>query len=450
MRYLKSYNQHYGNLKGLKLYESVTADLTNDEKEAFNYILGIDDNNYDVLTESVFSDIMDRLKSIAKRGILTATIFSTLMSTPAFSNSYNQLTPEQKIEVQELVKGGETDKKVANYTEDRSDSITIDVGSYFQSGESRIDMSSKESMLEQLKPIADFIKENGGNVKVTIISSESRVPNRDAETKERLGEGVLAQRRYDEAKSVLEDYIKTIGASNVTIDKDIVVGGPKYMGDDAGQSKYKDHQYVKIKVSAQDDFWKFNRSEKGKQATKENDYVGATYDFKVREGSGIVKLEPGSIPDRLKVFVDGNEVGDTGFFANKEHTYNEFKYVPLYILSLTKMYNEDANSDAIEGVKTVQIKNVQEMKDLLLKDKSYDHLKDKTVRSEITSSYKELLRMAQGAEATGKPVTIAIYGLNSVDVPITLTNDNKAVSIKVYSPVVNTEFSVTTMASGGH
>lgn len=453
MRYLKSYNQHYGNLKGLKLYESVTMGLTNEEKEIFNYILGIDDNNYDRLTESIFSDVMDRLKSIAKKGVLTATIFSTLMSTPAFSNSYNQLTPEQKMEVQNLVKGGEVnkDKEVEYSTNkvDRSNVITVDLGSYFKSGESKIDITSKETMMSQLKPISDFIKQNGGNVKVTIVSSESRVPNRDSETKERLGEGVLAQRRYDTAKSVLEDYIKTLGVNGVSIEKEILVGGPKYMGDDVNQEKYKDHQFVKIKVTAQDDFWKFTRVEKGKQATKENGYVGATYEFKVRQGSGVIKLDPGSIPDRLKVFADGVEIGDTGFFANKEHKYKEFKYVPLYVYSLTKMYNENPKSEAIEGVETVQIKSVQDLKNLMLNDMSYDINTDQTTRSEITNPYKELLNMAKTAETTGKPVTIAIYGLKDVSVPVTLTKANKKVSVKVYSPVVNTEFSVSTVASGG-
>ena len=113
------------------------------------------------------------------------------------------------------------------------------------------------------------------------------------------------------------------------------------------------------------------------------------------------------------------------------------------------MYNENPKSEAIEGVQTVQIKSVQDLKDLMLNDMSYDINKDKTTRSEITNPYKELLKMAQTAETTGNPVTIAIYGLKEVSVPITLTNSNKKVSIKVYSPVVNTEFSISTVASGG-
>ncbi len=440
MKYLKKYEEHKSVIKGLDLYESITFNLNESEKKSFNYILGITNENYENLSESAFSNIVDRLKSIAKKGVLTATLLSTLLNTPAFSQTYNQLTPSEKTEIQQMVKKGGGDETNAKY-ETNKDEITIDLGSYFKSGQYKLGESDKSELVNKLNPIKEFIKKNGGDVKVTIIASESKVPNKDAETGDRLGKGELSQKRYEVAKSVLSNIL-----GDVKIVKDIEVGGPEYKGDDVNQEKYSDHQFVKVKVSVNKDIWSFRRVEKGGQATKENNYVGAQYAFNAREGSGVIKLQSGSIPDRCRVFVDGNEVGDTGFFADKEHKYSEFNYVPLYILSLTKMFNDNPNGEAIKGVRTVDIKTVQELKDLLLVDKSYDMTKDNKTRSEINASYTELLKMVSNAEASHKTIKIALYEKVAKDISLTLDKNSKEVKVKVYSPVENTEFSVFAQA----
>lgn len=440
MRYLKKYEQHKNVLKGLELYESITFGLNENEKKSFNYILGITNDNYENLSESAFSNIVDRLKSVAKKGVLTATLLSSLMSTPGFSQTYNMLTPAEKTEIQQMVKKGGDETNTAKY-ETNKDEITIDLGSYFKSGQYKLGNADKNEIIGKLNPIKDFIKKNGGDVKVTIISSESRVPNKDAETGTRLGKGELAQKRYEVAKSELASVL-----GNVKIVKDIKVGGPEYNGDDASQEKYADHQYVKVKVSVNKDVWSFRRAEKGGQATKENNYIGKEYTFVARPGSGVIKLESGSIPDRCKVFVDGKEVGDTGFFADKEHKYSEFSYVPAYILSLTKMYNENPNGEAIEGVRTVDVGSIQQLKDLLLVDKSYDMEKDSKTRSEINNAYTELLKMASNAEASHKTIKIALYEKVAKSISVTLDSGDKKVDVKVYSPVTNTEFTVYAQA----
>lgn len=436
MRYLKKYEQHQDKLKGFELYESLTLNLNKEERKAYNYILGITNENYENLSESAFSNIMDKVKSVAKKGVLTATLFSTLMNTPAFSQQYNTLSPDEKIEIQQLVKkGGEGDDKLARYED--SESITIDLGSYFKSGKYNLSSDEQVAIASKLKPVKDFIAKNGGDVKVTIISSESKVPNKDAETGDRLGKGELSQKRYEVAKSILAKYL-----GDVEIKKDIKVGGPDYKGDDVNQDKYASHQFVKVKVTINKDVWSFKKIEKGGQANKENGYVGAEYRFDASKGSGVIKLEPGSIPDRCKVFVDGKEVGDTGFFSDKEHSYSEFNYVPLYVLSLTKMYNENPNGEAIEGVRVVTVNSVEQLNDILLKDKSYNLDRDNRTRSEINAPYKELLSMV----SSGKAVKIALYEKVGKGISLTLSNDNKEVKVKVYSPVKNTEFSVYAQA----
>ena len=331
MKYLKKYEQHKNVAKGFELYESITSNLDLDELKSFNYILNVS-SDYENLSESAFSNIVDRLKSVAKKGVLTATLLSSLMSTPGFSQTFNQLSSSEKTEIQNMVTTSGDETNTANYVD--GDEITVDLGSYFKSGQYKLDDVSKSQIISKLGAVKEFIKKNGGDVKVTIISSESRVPNRDAETKSKLAKGELSQKRYEVAKNVLSELL-----GDVSIVKDIKVGGPEYSGDDVNQSKYSDHQFVKVKVSVNKDIWSFKKVEKGEQAGKTSGYVGAEYAFNAREGSGVIKLDPGSIPDRCKVFVDGKEVGDTGFFTNKEHSYQEFNYVPLYVLSLTKMYN---------------------------------------------------------------------------------------------------------------
>ena len=434
MKYLKKYEQHKNVAKGFELYESITSNLDLDELKSFNYILNVS-SDYENLSESAFSNIVDRLKSVAKKGVLTATLLSSLMSTPGFSQTFNQLSSSEKTEIQNMVTTSGDETNTANYVD--GDEITVDLGSYFKSGQYKLDDVSKSQIISKLGAVKEFIKKNGGDVKVTIISSESRVPNRDAETKSKLAKGELSQKRYEVAKNVLSELL-----GDVSIVKDIKVGGPEYSGDDVNQSKYSDHQFVKVKVSVNKDIWSFKKVEKGEQAGKTSGYVGAEYTFNAREGSGVIKLDPGSIPDRCKVFVDGKEVGDTGFFTNKEHSYQEFNYVPLYVLSLTKMYNENPASEAIEGVKIVDVSSAKQLNDILLKDKSYDISKDKRTRSEVNSSYQELISMV----SKGQSVKIALYNKVSSDIDLKLSSSDKKVVVKVYSPVKNTEFSVYAQA----
>lgn len=435
MKYLKKYEQHQNKLKNLNLYETITFNLSIEERKSYNYILGITSDNYENLSESAFSNIMDKVKTVAKKGVLTATLFASLMNTPAFSQQYNSLSPNEKTEIMKLVDNSGGKEGEVRY--DANDVLTVDLGSYFKSGKYKLSESDKEDMLKNLTKVKEFISKNGGDVTVTIISSESRVPNKDAETGDRLDKGELAKKRLQTTQSLLSEFL-----GDVDIKQEVKIGGPEYKGDDVNQSKYSDHQFVKLRLTVNKDIWSFKKVEKGAQATKENGYVGAEYKFEAKRGSGVINLSPGSIPDRCKVFVDGKEIGDTGFFADKQHSYSEFKYVPLYVLSLTKMYNEDPNSEAIEGVRVVTVNSVEELKDLILKDKSYDINKDKKTRAEINESYKELLSMV----STGKPVKIALYEMESKGISITLSDENKEVVVKVYSPVRNTEFSISTQA----
>lgn len=427
MRYLRNYKD-YRNIN-----ENINK-LNRTELSSYKYIIG--DGS---LNESVFTDTLDRLKVIAKKGLLTTALFTTLMSTPSFADNFNNLPENDKTEITQMIKdGNKTPEKTGTYQySEKSEVVVVDLGKYFKSGRYKISDTDKAQMIKELSKIKNFLDKNGSTVVVTIVASESRVPNRDAETGDKLGPGQLSSKRYETAVSILKDIL----GDSVKIEKDLKIGGPEYKGDDVNQEKYTKHQYVKIKATNKLDIWNFNLNEEGEEATKESGYIGGDYHFDASEGEGIIRLRPGSIPDRCRVFVDGKEIADSGFFTSQQHQYKEFKYVPLYVLSLTKMYNEDPNSDAIRGVKIVDIKNVDELKSLLLNDKSYKM--GVSNRSETDIPLAELIKMATDAEKSGKPMKVAIYSLEIKDLDIKLSNNDKKINIKVYSPVKNTKFSIT-------
>jgi hypothetical protein len=96
-------------------------------------------------------------------------------------------------------------------------------------------------------PNSDFI--------ISIESSESKVPNYDAEKKERvkLDAGVLAQNRANAMKTALTQLKNK---SNVSGDlkfnePDIIYNvGPEWDGQNAKAQKYKKYQYVDVQIEA--------------------------------------------------------------------------------------------------------------------------------------------------------------------------------------------------------
>ena len=105
-------------------------------------------------------------------------------------------------------------------------------------------------------------KNPSGNYTVTVISSESKVPNVDAELpgKPKVDPGYLATKRADEIKYAIDQLaagMKKTGAfkGNVNVSTDIKPEqGPDWhpeKGDKATMDKFKQHQSVKLIVKAE-------------------------------------------------------------------------------------------------------------------------------------------------------------------------------------------------------
>ena len=447
MKYIKRFNQIKNENNNSKIYES----LSNEEIKVYNYILGLNESYDSPINES---KLIDRLKSTAKKGLLTATLLASLMSNSTFASEYNKLSPEDKSEIKTLVVDKEVkqDDNVASYI-DSTKSVTVNISNEFKSGAYKIDQSKFDEIFGKLDPIKKFIQSNkGSDLIITIESSESRVPNRDIETKEKLSEGELANRRFNTAKEIIENFLQKQNIENVSIVKDIKVGGPEYKNDDVNQEKYKDHQYIKITISINacqtceqtSKLCNFEYDTNGKKAVAQDSYVGANFDFNVDDvqTKGDLVLEPGSIPDRAVIYVDGVQTADTGYFSDEPHQYKNFKYVPAYVLSLTKMKMENPNIDATQNMDIVNVKSVEELKNLMQVNMNYDVMKDKANLSEVNAPYKELIKMVENAGDKG--LDVVIYKTTPQVIQYDVDGTDKKVEVKVYSPVEKTQFKVHT------
>ena len=139
--------------------------------------------------------------------------------------------------------------------------LDINMGTLFPSGKYIIrDQQGLQNVLAQ---ISDYMSKNpNANYKVDIVSSESKVPNVDAElpNKPKVEPGYLATKRADEIKFAVEELAKNIketGAFKGNVEVDTTIKseqGPDWhpeKGDKADMDKFTDHQYVKVTIKAE-------------------------------------------------------------------------------------------------------------------------------------------------------------------------------------------------------
>lgn len=104
--------------------------LKKKEEYLLDYILGINESY------SINESIISRLKEVSKKGLLTLTLLTSMLSSDAFSQQYNKLDKEQKTE---LINTISTDK------------ISVDIANNFESGQWKIDESNKDDILKKLQ-----------------------------------------------------------------------------------------------------------------------------------------------------------------------------------------------------------------------------------------------------------------------------------------------------------
>lgn len=150
-----------------------------------------------------------------------------------------------------------------------SDILNVDFGSLFPSGRYLIKGANEKQLQDKLEQIGKYVARNpNANYKVEIISSESQVPNYDAEKtgKPKLNTGELAQKRAEAAKFAIEKYFAGIkdqggfgGKVDVTV-APVQIGKEKFTQgvDNKDDSKYGKDQFVKLKISAETNTTKYD------------------------------------------------------------------------------------------------------------------------------------------------------------------------------------------------
>ena len=140
-----------------------------------------------------------------------------------------------------------------------SDVLNVDFGSLFPSGRYIIKGEGEKQLQDKLEQIGKYIAKNPkADYKIEIVSSESQVPNYDAEKpgKPKLDTGELAQKRAEVAKFAIEKYFAGVkdftGKVDVTVTP-VQIGKEKFTQgvDNKDDAKYTKDQFVKLKVSAE-------------------------------------------------------------------------------------------------------------------------------------------------------------------------------------------------------
>jgi hypothetical protein len=421
--------------------------ITYEEIKTLNYILSVNENN------QINEGLIDRIKEVAekgkltknvvmnliKKGLISATLLTSLLSTnPTFASVYNSLPKSDKLE----------------QIDNLSTEGIFDVSKSFKSGVWKLDEQGKADLKVELLKLVDHINslQNPKFIKFKIIidASESRLRNRDAETKEVLPDGELAKRRATETKTYMDAFFNDYNVPNIIIEVNHEVNGPKYTGQD--KKIFNEYQYVKLKVnpievntntynSNNDNFCSFKDSI-SVASIKNN--IGLQRDFNVsgEYGSGNIILTPGSIPDRVVVYGDGKLIGDSGFFSTGVNPYlmDTWDYAPANILALTKLHRAGSNATKT-NLEIHTVNNFEELMDLMLKKKSlinkYKGFTSDRNEDDVAKPMRELIAMYKAGVRD-----FVFYKKGQVKVKFDLAGKYNKIEIIVYSPRDKSDFEI--------
>jgi len=386
--------------------------LSPEEQKVVDYILG-------GLEEGVFDNVLQRVKTAAKKGILTAAMVTALLAAP-------NLTQAQKTQIQNAASTEMTTTQNTSTVTSTSIPGTIKTISYsenFASGKATL--TNKDVLAKNVEEMKKFLNgKDTSQFKVVIVAGESQVTNPKGFEKK----GSLAQAR---AKAI-ENEIKGLGFK--TVDIQTKIGTTPYKpGNDVNDPKYQEEQFVTINIVVDNDICSMEpvNVEAG-QGVESKNYV--TFD-EYLNGKGNLLLNTGTIPDRLVVLdVNGNIKQDTGYTTTRIKN-GDWQYTPLYVLELTKAYMK--GNISMKGIDPKTIITVKDKYDL------YNKLKKATVNnpslegSEVNGALKEMEGMIKKGINT-----FVIYNIGTSNIKLNFDDSKGDVEAKVYSPVGKTAYSI--------
>ena len=430
---------------------NLTKHLTESELADYLYVVG-------GLNENVNEGVLDRLKDIAKKGVLTASVLSTLMGNPTFAKEYKSLPGEEKAKIEQMVSPPKGEKETSN-------KLLIKVGEYFKSGRYKVDADGVKRINTKLAEMTQFFKDNEEtSFTVKIIASESTLSNKDAETGKPLPQKELARLRATE----MEKIYKTFAESQEKFPDVKLVKAAPIVGKET--KDFEKDQYVNIEISVNGSgktLCNNINSEAAGQADASTQYVSIGFDKATKKfkkidatdmyGSGKIIITPGSVPDRLVLIADGTVIGDTGYFVDRDpNKYREFKYVPSYVAGLTNLRVSGAEAGKDSPTKSLMKKTFKSFDDLLefmLADKykktatkSYDWTKEN--RGEIGAkeavitnpkvSKSPIQQLKDLWEANNNQEFIFYDLTPNHPLEYKLVGQYKTMEYRVYSPLGNT------------
>lgn len=447
---------------------------TYEETKILNYILSVNENN------QINEGLVDRIKEVAEKGllkvntikdllakgVLTASIITTLLSSsPAFAKEYNKLDSSDKNKTEKFVKVDNVDHSdtTAHFGGPGGptppNSLKVDFSSNFKSGEYKLSGEDLQQVNTKLQKIANFIKSSKTKTfKLIIHSSESQVPSQYADKE-------LATLRAEEALRVISNY-NMGGSFKKQLDPvrgktpwDSIQAKKIGMKKAVNLPKYTKEQFVNIEVIAMAFDTPCNwhaTSPGGTTLTSATDY-SITTDFDVTDhiGAGEIVLSPGGIPDRVQVLIDGQVVGDSGYFVDNMTSADSisaknFNYIPRYVAELTKVAHEKGMSavkdSSAKKLITKTFTSFEELVDFMLtpeaKAKGYDPFKI----GQDTGEYMKVLRNMWGKPGYKGYRTFTFYDTDPyttktpVKVKFKLNGNNRVVQIKIFSPIGKTDY----------
>jgi hypothetical protein len=456
---------------------SLSLTLTESELENYFYII-------ESLNENVNEGLVDRLKEVVSKGVLTTAMFSMLMSNPSFAKEYNSLPQSEKTAIENTVsKNG----KGIQY---------LNVGDNFGSGEYNLSNKQKLDIKAQLKDLLDKAEKSKTYFILTVESSESNVPNKDISTKKYLDKGEISKRRAAAVQEILREFVKE---NEKTYSSLFVINpvntNPVEDSEKAGwdkkavakmtksevlalvnNEKYTKHQFVRIAVERGEESAQtpcnMDKEVEGEEAKADVNYISLrtlpVFPVKNSYGSGGVILNSGEIPDRIVLVADnendpkknplevGKVIGDSGYKASWEHrTLTDWKYIPAHILKLTKLRNEKSSATmdtkffkAIIKKKGVDFTTFESLVELMLKNKSYDY-KNKRGSDEVGSlstgkgPLQELKNMYDNGQEEFMFYEVnggSEQSPNNSVLEYTLDGSYSSITVIVYSPLGRTHY----------
>jgi hypothetical protein len=430
--------------------------LNKTELKTLNYIISLNENS------QINEGLIDRIKNMAAKGLLTATVVASLMSNPAFAKEYKSLDTNTKSKIEKLIKVDKTDSSdtTTNFGGPSGPTpgiLKIDFSSNFKSGEYKLTGSNLQQVNSKLQQIKDFVTNSKSKTfKLIINSSESKV-------RSDYPEGELAKLRAEEALRVINEY-KTGGVFKPKLNPK--VGDTPFDEAEANRigmkkavnlPKYTKEQYVNVEIIAMDFDtpcnWNF-LAPGGQTLTAATDY-NITTDFDVTDqvGGGEIILSPGGIPDRVQVLIDGVVVGDSGYFVDnmtsQDTNRSNFNYLPRYVAELTKISAEKGISAVRDSSQkkliTKTFNTFEELVDFMLTPEAKKNGYDAFKPGLDTGNYMKILRDMWGKPGFRGYRKFTFYDTyktgNAVKVKFKLNGNNRLVQIKIFSPIGKTDYS---------